>query len=303
MNKKEVETLILDKELEERYINERKKISKNIEKKIKRKRKFKLFFYRIILIASLIVFFFSAYKVAIWLVENYQNGVIKSEMRNIAKIDNSAGGDEVNPPDNPNESYKNALNLDLLNATFDELIARNKDTVAWIDVAGTDVKYPVVQSSDNSYYLSHSFDKSFNSAGWIFSDYRNNFNDLNHNSVIYGHGRLDGSMFGSLRRVFEDSWKNNIDNYVINLSTPKYNSSWLIFSTYYIKSEAYYITTEFGQDEEFKEFIDTIKGRSNYDFKTDVNTEDKILTLSTCKNDYGDRIVIHAKLIKKENKE
>ena len=59
-------------------------------------------------------------------------------------------------------------------------------------------EYPVVKGSNNSFYLNHCFDKSYNSAGWIFADYRNKFDNTDKNIVIYGHNMRDGSMFGSM---------------------------------------------------------------------------------------------------------
>ena len=61
----------------------------------------------------------------------------------------------------------------------------------------------------------------------------------------------------------------------------------------------YYIQTDFIDDHDFQKFIDLIKGRSIENFNIDVNTEDKILTLSTCYSIEGDiKLVIHAKMIK-----
>ena len=73
---------------------------------------------------------------------------------------------------------------------------------------------------------------------------------------------------------------------------------WEVFSTYTIDREGYYIKTNFSSDEEYKEFIKTIKARSIYNFNTNVTTNDKILTLSTCTNIGQGRTVVHAKLMK-----
>ncbi len=64
-----------------------------------------------------------------------------------------------------------------------------------------------------------------------------------------------------------------------------------------IKKEDYYITTNFGTDIEFETFIDKIKSRSVKNFDVDVNTEDHILTLSTCADNNKYRVVLHAKKI------
>lgn len=272
---KDIEVLILDKELEERYNKERSKIKDNVQKELKGKKRKKLVFYYLLLLISLGLFLFSGYKVVMWMIENYKTEQITTKARKIGNV--------------TNDLYVN----------FKKLKKENPDTVAWIKVNGTNIDYPVVQRADNQYYLYHSFDNSFNYAGWIFSDYRNNLNSLNKNSVIYGHGRLDGSMFGSLKNVFDESWLKEKSNNVIFLVTEEAKYTWEIFSTYSIKSESYYIITDFNNKEEYQEWLNTVKKRSSYDFKKKVTTKDKVLTLSTCKNDHGDRIAVHAKLINK----
>ena len=109
-------------------------------------------------------------------------------------------------------------------------------------------------------------------------------------------------MFSTLTWCLKDSWYTNVDNHYIKVSTPTSNTVWKIFSIYMIKTEVYYLKTYFETEEEHQKFVDTIKGRSIYNFNEDISTEDKILTLSTCNNDSTKRIVIHAKMIKAEYK-
>ena len=75
---------------------------------------------------------------------------------------------------------------------------------------------------------------------------------------------------------------------------------WQVFSVYTIPKESYYITPSFNTVDSYSEFLNTIKGRSEVEFSGTVNTNDKVLTLSTCRDNFGNRIVMHAKLIKKE---
>ena len=70
------------------------------------------------------------------------------------------------------------MSLPFLSVGFDELNAKNSDTVAWLKVAGTKVNYPVVQTNNNDYYLTHAFDKTVNEAGWLFADYRSNLDEF-----------------------------------------------------------------------------------------------------------------------------
>ena len=166
---------------------------------------------------------------------------------------------------------------------------------------GTNVNYPFVQASDNNYYLTHSFDKSWNKAGWVFLDYRNKIDNMDKNTIIYARRRHDNTMFGSLRNILTNGWLNNKDNFVIKVSTDKENTLWQVFSVYRISATSDYLQVDFFNEENLVNFSDMLINRSNYDFDTIVNADDKILTLSTCYDDY-EKIVVHAKLIKKENR-
>ena len=122
------------------------------------------------------------------------NKLKKESLKKVSNINTNL----VNPPENKNDVYWSYVNEDFLKVDLTDLVNQNNDTVGWIKVNGTTIDYPIVQSSDNEFYLSHSFDKTENRAGWIFSDFRNNLNNFNYNSVIYGHRLRDNTMFGNL---------------------------------------------------------------------------------------------------------
>ena len=199
-------------------------------------------------------------------------------------------------------SYKKDLEFKekIAEYDFEKLKEINTDIVGYIEVDNTNISYPVVKSSDNSYYLNHSYKKEKNNIGSIFLDYRNDLDNLSKNNIIYGHGRLDNTMFGSLNNLLDSNNLDSKESYYITLSTPKSIMTFKIFSVYTIPKEGYYIKTYFSSNKYFKEFLETIMKRSIYNFNTDVNTNDKILTLSTCKDNFGKRVVVHAKLLKKE---
>lgn len=182
---------------------------------------------------------------------------------------------------------------------FNALEKKNKDTVGWLKVNNTNIDYPTLKYKNNTYYLSHTFNKKENDAGWIFMDYRNNSNMENKNTIIYGHARLDKSMFGTLRNILKKDWYSNNENQIITFITKKYNYYYKVFSAYHIETENYYLRTDFNDDSEFYNFITILKKRSKIKFDVDINEKDKILTLSSCYSD-DEKIVVHAVLIKKE---
>ena len=256
---------------------------------IKKNNKLKIFIY-IIVILLLLIIMFSLYTIFKWHIDNLKIKKINKEIKDNINIKTN----------NKNSNYYYYINYPFYNIDFSNLLSKNKDTVAFIRVINTIINYPVVKTINNNYYLKHSFDKKENDAGWIYMDYRNNINDLDDNTIIYGHRRLDGTMFGTLKNVLSSTWQNNIDNYIIYFSTLNENMIFQIFSIYTIKRENYYITTTFSNDNEKQKWIYTMKKRNISPINTEVNTNDKFLTLSTCYGNSTKRLVIHAKLIKKQ---
>lgn len=199
----------------------------------------------------------------------------------------------------PNDYWK-YMHIPLFQVDFDALRQKNKDTVGWVRVEGTNINYPIVQRPDNEYYLKHAFDGSKNAAGWVFMDYRNNPVDFDRNTILYGHARLEGIMFGSLKNILKSNWYTDTENHVVKISTPTENTLWQVFSVYVIKEESYYIKTKFSSDEQYLQFLMTLQQRSAYSFETELLSSDKILTLSTCYGDNTERVVLHAKLLRTE---
>lgn len=277
--------------------------------KEKMNNKIKLKWKNIILILMFLILFItlniSIYNIIKWKLDsNKTNEEINTiqENANIEEVQDNKGTEIIKqakkiPKENP---YWDYIKMNMIDVNFDNLKKINSDVVGWIKVNGTNINYPFVQSKDNKYYLTHSFNKSYNNAGWVFLDYRNN-NINNRNTIIYAHGRTDKTMFGTLRKVLNNGWINNTNNYVIKISTEKENSLWQIFSIYHIPTTNDYLQTEFKDEREYQRFLNILKNRSNHNFNTSITSNDTILTLSTCYND-SEKMVVHAKLIKKQKK-
>lgn len=239
-------------------------------------------------VISIIIIIISLYYIYLWYIDNKKTENILNEIYENANVSSD------------NISVDNDLKIEVENIDFNKLINKNPDTIGWIKVLGTDINYPVVQTNNNDFYLTHSFDKSYNKVGWIFADYINKNlknNELDKNTIIYGHNRQNNSMFGTLSNVFKEEWLSNKENHYINFSTLNNNMVWEVFSTYTIEKEEYYIQSNFSSDEEYISFLNTIKNRSTYKYDVNISKEDKILTLSTCTNVGKGRTVLHAKLI------
>ena len=239
-----------------------------------------------------LLFVYSLLHIIFWFNDNKHTQDITNQIYEDV-IDNSIIIDGKNG--NTNEKKEQTIN-------FDKLIKKNKDTKGWLEVKGTNINYPFVQSKDNKYYLTHSFDKKYTDAGWVFLDFRNNIEELDKNTIIYGHARKDKSMFGTLKYTLNKSWYKNKDNQIIKLTTKDYEYEFQTFSTYHIKTEDYYIQNEFKNDNEFIKFLNTIKNRSTHNYNIKLDKNDFILTLSSCFSE-NQKVVLHAKLINKKIKD
>ncbi len=228
-------------------------------------------------------------------VKTIQNVVV---IREVIDSDNTyiINQEEQKPEES---SYWDYTKMNLIDVDLGKLKEINNETKGWLQVNGTNINYPFVQTSDNKFYLTHSFDKSYNGAGWVFMDYRNNILDLSKNTILYAHGRSDTAMFGTLKNILKNGWLENSDNYVVKLSTEKENTLWQVFSVYQIPTTSDYINVNFTSNDDFLSWAEMLTNRSSYNFNTTVNENDNVLTLSTCYNS-NDKVVLHAKLIKKE---
>lgn len=268
--------------------------------------------WRNVAILLLILIFFigivySSINLIIWAVDNNKTKVeINSieEKVDIEEINDSEETEIIEPEEIPNEfnPYWDYVNMKLIDVDFDELKRVNSDVKGWIQLGGTNINYPFVQGNDNKNYLSHSFNKSYNKAGWVFLDYRNHGKTNDKNTIIYAHALKTGSMFGTLKDILKSSWQNNTNNHIVKMSTEEENTLWQVFSIYTIPTTSDYIQVDFDDNADFIDFINKISDRSVYNFNTSVNENDKILTLSSCYINSDNKIVLHAKLIKRQNK-
>lgn len=259
--------------------------------KEKRKTNIVLLILRII---SIIVIIGCLIYIGNWYIENKKSAnmireITDATVKDTIYIDVRVTNDEG--------TEEEVVQLPVYELDFEKLLAINNRTVCWIKVPNTCIDYPVAQHSDNSFYLNHSFDKSWNSAGWIFADYRNKFDGTDKNIIMYGHNRMDSSMFATLRNTQNSSWFNNNTNKYLTLTLPNSTEVYEVFSVYTIKSETYYLTTDFASDEDYLRFLNTIKGRSIHNFNVNLSAEDRIVTLSTCDATGKSRVILHARKV------
>ncbi len=244
-------------------------------------RKIKKIFIYLFLILFLSVFIYSIYNIIDWYIAGKKNEKIINDI-NDAIIEEEIEEEIVDED--------TSLTVD-----FEILKEKNSEAVGFIKVNGTKIEYSVVKHKDNFYYLTHSFDRSYNKYGWIFANFENKFDGTDKNITLFGHNMRNGSMFGTLKNVLTEEWQSNEDNHKVLFITEEGKFIYQVFSTYKIYKEEYFATSNFKDDSEFLTFINKIKKRSNKDYNVEVTENDQILTLSTCHSNNNYRVVLHAK--------
>ena len=169
------------------------------------------------------------------------------------------------------------------------------DLYGWIELPGTSINYPIMQSDDNEYYLTHSYRGTFLQAGSIFADYHCSRTLMsNYNLVLYGHHMADTSMFHSLDSYLdEDFFRNNNTVYIYTLDGMY---TYKVFSVYATDKYYPYIQTVFTSSQSFLNFAERVRSNSIYTAEgITFDASDRLLTLSTCSNRTEDgRLAVHA---------
>ena len=169
---------------------------------------------------------------------------------------------------------------------FPALQAINPDITGWIYIEGTCINYPVVQGQDNRYYLEHLYNRRSSGVGSIYIDYRNNRDFSHRNTVLYGHNLPDGSMFYPITQYKSQSFYDQ--HPIALLMTPEKN--------YRIELVAGFVTDltddawkmEFASDEEFYLWLEESVAKSDFTALTGITPQDRVITFSTCSNEYRD---------------
>ena len=189
----------------------------------------------------------------------------------------------------------------------------NSDVKAWLKIPGTNINYPVLQNaSEDHYYLHRGLDRGQSYYGVLWTQTATRFgsgDSLSSNNVIYGHNwkncrwnaapstyYVGQQMFESLLSYHYTSWAEQYP--YIYYSTPSEEMAFVIFACFYTEGSDWYINAEGNIDG----VISGAQSRSRHNFGVDVNSSDKLLTLSTCTRYYGNtdnqRFVVMARLLR-----
>ena len=170
----------------------------------------------------------------------------------------------------------------------EELQKENPDIVAWIEIENTNIDYPVLQFSDNDYYMNHNYKGEYSKSGSIFLDKDYVWEPPSSNLLIYGHNMLNNTMFQDLLKYRSKDFYT--EHPVIRFTTANEDSNYEIIAAFesrlYYKYEKdvfrYYFFVNAENEEEYDEFVKKAKNASLYDTGKTAKYGDQLMTLSTC---------------------
>jgi len=232
----------------------------------------------------------------------YGSQYAKNDMRTdqlTELIDDKAGGQEYSVTLSKEDKTRPPILK-----KYEALYQKNRRIVGWLKIEDTNIDYPVMQTTNNDYYLDHNYNQEFDKNGSIFLDKECDPAFPNDNMIIYGHHMKSGRMFGNLNYYAKESYYR--EHPVILFDTiyeeGKYEIMYVFRSKIYSEEEIvfkYYKFIDATSEDEFYSNMEEMEKLSLYDTGVTAEYGDKLITLSTCDNteDNG-RFVVVAKKIK-----
>ena len=188
-----------------------------------------------------------------------------------------------------NDTYAHRLSKTDLTALREE----SADVKGWILIPDTLVDYPIMQGDDNQFYLEHTWKGKANAGGSIFIECQCSGDFSDFNTIIYGHRMGNTSMFGTLASYKkQEFYEEHPCVYIcIDGSVRRYD----IFASYEPKTTSCTYWVRYDKDEYKQRVIDFALEQSVIDCGIVPETDDSIITLSTCTgNGHATRWVVQA---------
>jgi sortase B len=172
-----------------------------------------------------------------------------------------------------------------ISVDWDYLRSINSDIVGWLYCPDTVINYPVVQTDNHEYYLSHGFDGSSNSSGTLFADMDSVEGIVQSNYIVYGHNMKDKSMFGSYQAYINESYYETYPT--MYYLTPYGNYRIDLFCAHIVEATEDNYPGYFSSTSEYQAYLNKVTGSAfwvNYDV---ISTDYQLFTMSTCTSAVG----------------
>jgi sortase B len=186
---------------------------------------------------------------------------------------------------------------------YKNLLNKNQKLIGWVKIDDTNIDYPVMQTTDNEYYLDHNLNQEYDKNGSIFMDKDCDVIKPSTNFILYGHHMKSGQMFGGLDKYQDKSYaeKHPYISFDTIYEHGTYQVMYVFRSKVYSEEDVnfkYYQFIDALSETEFDSNMQEMAAMSLYDTGVTAQYGDRLLTLSTC--DYQEkngRFVVVAKKI------
>lgn len=219
-------------------------------------------------------------------------------------INSNKNKEIYNNINNTNEIYNDISNK-YVSENMQKVInlkQENEDIIGWIQIENTIIDYPLLQTTDNSYYLTHNYKKEKSKYGSIYAKSECNIQDNNSNVIIYGHNMKDEQMFNTLLKYEDKDFYNEHKEIKVTTENEesKYNIVSIFKSRVFYQDEKdvfrYYNYTKFENEKEYNTYIENCKKIQLYDTGVSAKYGEQLITLITCEySQENGRMVIVAK--------
>ena len=246
----------------------------------------------VVVILLLIVFSVSAFMVGRYVINSKEQQRLNEELAQLATSTTAATEPATEPSteaattEPPTETTQETEPPEpTMIAAYEELYSRNNDMVGWLQIDGTNLNNPVVQTpGDNQYYLKRDFNKNYSEWGTVYAWGSADLQRPSDNVTLFGHTMKDGSMFSVLHNyTSRDFWEGNK---LIFFNTLTGYHTYKVFAVFKVSANignfAYHQFVDANNAQEFDDFVSTCKAMSFYDTGITPVYGDKLLTLSTC---------------------
>ncbi|MCR4989516.1 MAG: class B sortase [Lachnospiraceae bacterium] len=186
---------------------------------------------------------------------------------------------------------------------YETLYAKNQKLAGWLKIDGTNIDYPVMQTSDNEYYLNHNFNQQKDNNGSLFLDCECTIFPKSDNMIIYGHHMKSGNMFGNLQKYAKEDYgkEHSLIQFDTIYEKGTYEVMYVFYSKVYDNDELvfkYYQFLNANSQAEFEYYMSEMDKLSLYDTGVSAVYGDTLLTLSTCDHSQTDgRFAVVAKKV------
>ena len=239
----------------------------------------KKWIYRIIQAILILIILFCGYQIGSYYWQRYQSDKSYENLAEELDLQTEPTSDTSNDATPEVPDYEGIMA---------KLLAKNEDTVAYLEILGTKNAYPVMQAEDNDFYLRRGFDKADNIQGSLFMDYVNKPNLSDQNTVIYGHTMNQGdAMFGIFKHFYEQEYVDRSEK-AFRLFKQDGIYYYRIFSVYRVPADALYRVPNV-EPEAWVQFLEDTRAQSEANFGWDKPfvASDRVVTLSTCTDDHN----------------